>query len=375
MHRDFPFSRCGIALATLLTLGACSTITESGKVNYKTEAEKVKPVKLDVPPDLTQLTRDSKYAMPTGGSVTASSMSAGTAAGISKPLVAAREIKDVRIERDGKQRWIVVGRPAEAVWPVVRDFWKENGFTYVVEQEQLGLLETDWAENRAKIAGDFIARTLNKMGMSGLLSTGERDKFRTRIERNGQGGVDIFITHRGMSEEYKNNDKSQTIWAPRPNDPELEAEFLSRLMVKLGLEAEKAEAAVNASKDLGTGIVPKTALENRTDGSVIVMRESFDVAWRRVGVTLDRTGFTVEDRDRSRGTYFVRYLDIQKEEDKGFFKNLFTRSPQPKGPAKYRIVVSAQRNLCEVRVQNEQGELENSEVTRRIYKLLADSLQ
>ena len=133
--------------------------------------------------------------------------------------------------------------------------------------------------------------------------------------------------------------------------------------------------SVNASKDLGTGIVPKTALENRSDGSVIVMRESFDVAWRRVGVTLDRTGFTVEDRDRSRGTYFVRFLDIPKEEDKGFFKNLFTSTPQPKGPAKYRIVVTAQRNLCEVRVQNEQGQSENSDVTRRIYKLLADSLQ
>ncbi|MEY4363055.1 MAG: hypothetical protein RLZZ24_407 [Pseudomonadota bacterium] len=375
MHRDSSFSRCAVALAVALSLSACDTITESGKVNYKTEAEKVKPVRLDVPPDLTQLTRDTKYAMPTGGAVTASSMSAGTAEGIQKPQVAVREVKDVRLERDGKQRWLVVGRPAETIWPVVRDFWKENGFTYVIEQEQIGILETEWAENRAKIPGDFFSRALTKIGMAGLMSTGERDKFRTRIERNNEGGVDIFITHRGMSEEYKNNDKTQTIWAPRPTDPELESEFLNRLMVKLGVAAEQAEAAVNASKDLGSGIVLKTALENRSDGAVIVMRESYDVAWRRVGVTLDRTGFTVEDRDRSRGIYFVRYVDMPKQEDKGFFKNLFSSTPQPKGPAKYRIVVSAQRNVCEVRVQNEAGELENSEVTKRIYKLLTDSLQ
>ena len=359
----------------MLALSACETITESGKVNYKTEAEKVKPVRLDVPPDLTQLTRDSKYAMPTGGAVTASSMSAGTAAGIEKPLVAPREVKDVRLERDGKQRWLVVGRPAEAVWPLVRDFWKENGFTYVMEQEQLGLLETEWAENRAKVPGDFIARALTKVGMGGLMSTGERDKFRTRIERNSQNGVDIFITHRGLIEQYKTQDKSQTIWTPRATDPELEAEFLNRLMVKLGVAAEKAEAEVQASKDLGGGIVPKTVLESRADGQVIVMRESYDVAWRRVGVTLDRTGFTVEDRDRSRGTYFVRYVDIPREEDKGFFKNLFSSTPAPKGPTKYRVVVLAQRNVCEVRVQNEQGQIENSEITQRIYKLLADSLQ
>ena len=375
MHRDFPFARCAVAVAVVLALSACETITESGKVNYKTEAEKVKPVRLDVPPDLTQLTRDTKYAMPTGNAVTASSMNAGTLGAEQQPAVAVREVKDVRLERDGKQRWLVVGRPAETVWPIVRDFWKENGFTYAVEQEQIGILETEWAENRAKIPGDFLSRALNKIGMGGLMSTGERDKFRTRIERNNEGGVDIYITHRGMAEEYKNNDKTQTIWAPRPTDPELESEFLSRLMVKLGVAAEKAQATVNASKDLGSGIVLKTGLENRSDGPVIVMRESYDVAWRRVGVTLDRTGFTVEDRDRSRGIYFVRYVDMPKQEDKGFFKNLFSSSPQPKGPVKYRVVVSAQRNVCEVRVQNEAGQSENSEVTQRIYKLLADSLQ
>ena len=375
MHSHLPFSRCVLAVAVLLALSACDTINESGKVNYKSEAEKVKPVRLDVPPDLTQLTRDSKYAMPTGGAVTASSMSAGTAAGIEKPVIAPREVKDVRLEKNDTQRWLVVGRSAELVWPEVRDFWKENGFTYAIEQEQLGILETDWAENRAKLPGDFMARALNKIGMAGIMSTGERDKFRTRVERNNQGGVDIYITHRGLAEQYKDASKSQVIWAPRPTDPELEAEFLNRLMVKLGVSAEKAEAAVNATKDLGGGIQPRTALENRSDGPVIVMRESYDVAWRRVGVSLDRSGFTVEDRDRSRGTYFVRYVDIPKEEDKGFFKNLFSSKPAPTGPSKYRIVVSAQRNASEVRVQNEQGQADNSEVAQRIYKLLADSLR
>lgn len=364
-----------MAVAALIALSACDTINESGKINYKTEAEKVKPVRLDVPPDLTQLTRDSKYAMPTGSAVTASSMSAGTAAGIQKPVIAPREVKDVRLERNDTQRWLVVGRPAEVVWPEIRDFWKENGFTYAIEQEQLGILETDWAENRAKLPGDFMAKALSKIGMAGIMSTGERDKFRTRMERNNQGGVDIFITHRGMAEQYADVNKSQVIWAPRPVDPELEAEFLNRLMVRLGVSAEKAEAAVNATKDLGGGLQPKTVLENRSDGTVIVMRESYDVAWRRVGVSLDRSGFTVEDRDRSRGTYFVRYVDIPKEEDKGFFKNLFSSKPAPTGPAKYRIVISAQRSVSEVRVQNEQGQADNGEVAQRIYKLLADSLR
>jgi outer membrane protein assembly factor BamC len=146
---------------------------------------------------LTQLTRDTRYAVP-GGPVTASSMGVRPAQAVA--TTAAKQVNDVRIERDGKQRWLVVNRSADAVWPIVQGFWKENGFEYVIEQQQLGLLETEWAENRAKIPQDFIRRSLGKV-LDGLYSSGERDKFRTRIERNSTGGVDIFVSHRGMSEE------------------------------------------------------------------------------------------------------------------------------------------------------------------------------
>ena len=367
------FVRRPVAGLALLALAACGSFSGSGgKVNYKTDGE-AKPVRLDVPPDLTQLARDSRYALPSG-SVSANSLGTRQAAQI-KDTVALREINDVRLERDGKQRWLVVNRSAEAVWPIVVEFWKENGFQYAVEQQQIGLLETEWAENRAKIPMDVIRRTLGKV-LDGLYSSGERDKYRTRIERNATGGVDIYITHRGMMEEYKGADKSQTIWVPRANDPELEAEFLNRLMVRLGVSTDKAKAALAGAPASAAAPQPATVLQTGADGRpVIALREGFDVTWRRVGLSLDRTGFTVEDRDRSKGVYFVRYVDIPKQEEKGFFAGLFSASPKASGPVKYRIAVTAAGTQSEVRVQDESGQADTSDVAQRIYKLLADDLR
>ena len=373
MIPSFRLWRRPLAGLTLIALAACGSLSDSGsKVNYKTDGE-AKPVRLDVPPDLTQLSRDSRYALPSG-SVSANSLGTRQAAQI-KDTVALREINDVRLERDGKQRWLVVNRSPESVWPIVVEFWKDNGFQYTIEQQQIGLLETEWAENRARIPMDLLRRTLGKV-LDGLYSSGERDKYRTRIERNSSGGVDIFITHRGMIEEYKGADKSQTVWVPRANDPELEAEFLNRLMVRLGVSADKAKAAVADVSAPAAANQPATVLHSGPDGRpVIALREGFDIAWRRVGLSLDRTGFTVEDRDRSKGVYFVRYVDIPKQEEKGFFAGLFSASPKPSGPVKYRIAVTAAGAQSEVRVQNESGQPDTSEVAQRIYKLLADDLR
>lgn len=365
MNISFASNRATLALTLLVLLSGCGSIMDGDKVNYKTEGG-TKVVPLDIPPDLTQLTRDTRYAVP-GGAVTASSMGVRPVQTVA--TTAAKQVNDVRIERDGKQRWLVVNRTADVVWPIVQGFWKENGFEYVIEQQQLGLLETEWAENRAKIPQDFIRRNLGKV-LDGLYSSGERDKFRTRIERNSTGGVDIFVTHRGMSEEYKDQTKSGTIWVPRPSDPELEAEFLSRLMVKLGVSAEQAKASTATAQVAHS----KTSLTTKGDAATLNIPDSFDVAWRRVGLALDRTGFTVEDRDRAQGVYFVRYVDTTKEE-KGFFSKMFSSSTADTGPVKYRIAVRKTDSVTEVTVQNAAGKAENSAVAQRILKLVADDLR
>jgi outer membrane protein assembly factor BamC len=349
-----------------LTLGACSVL-QGDKVDYKS-ASKAQSPSLDVPPDLTQLSRDTRYAVP-GAPVTATSFQMGQAIVQATPT-AATALGDVRIERSGTQRWLVIDRPADKLWEPVKDFWQENGFLLAMDQANLGIMETDWAENRAKIPQDFVRATLGKV-FDSLYSTGERDKFRTRLERNAAGGTEIFISHRGMMEVYNSTSKDQTVWQPREVDPELEAEFLRRLMVKLGVTQEQSQVL------LAAGAIPNTSKVTSLNGQQVVqINDSFDRAWRRVGLSLDRTNFTVEDRDRSKGVYFVRYVAPTADKaEPGFFGKLFSSSKPDRAPQKFRVAVVSQGNATTVSVQNADGSTAAAADAQRILTVLAADLK
>ena len=355
-----------ICLAALTLLSGCSALEED-KVNYKSAT---KGPSLDVPPDLTQLRRDSRYALEST-SATASGF-ANARQTVRDSGTASNNLGDVRMERSGNQRWLVVNRPADKVWDTLREFWTSNGFVLTTDAADLGILETDWAENRAKIPQDFIRRTLGKV-LDGLYSTGERDRYRTRVERNSTGGVDIYITHRGMLEDYADAQKTRTVWKPRPSDPELEIEFLRRLMVKLGGSKELAAETAGVAPTLAAA--PAVSV---IDGRpTLVVQDALDRAWRRAGLALDRSGFTVEDRDRSKGLYFVRYVPPSTAtEEPGFFSRMFSSKPQAPGLMRYQVQLQSQADgSTRVQVLNQAGQPETSDSAEKILKLLAPEMR
>lgn len=366
--------RLSAVTAAVMSVGACSTVgnvISGDKIDYKSSGSRTAPA-LDVPPDLTQLSRDSRYNVP-GGSVTATGYQAGqtTAAQTAVPT-AALTIGDVRVERAGNQRWLVVKRSPDKLWDPVREFWQESGFLLNIEDAKLGIMETDFAENRAKLPQDFIRRSIGKV-LDGLYSTGERDKFRTRLERTADGSTEIYISHRGMVETVVNRagvgNTGSTVWEPRAPDPELEAEFLRRLMVRLGATQEQARAAMPATQQAVARV------GSVGEQPVLLIDEGFDRAWRRVGLSLDRTGFTVEDRDRSQGVYFVRYVNPATDaKDKGLFARWFSGSSAP-APLKYRISVRSEGNRSTVAVLSENGQLDTSPNAKRIVQVIADDLK
>jgi outer membrane protein assembly factor BamC len=364
------------AFASGLLLTACSSVENfaaGDRVDYRTAT--VKTVPLDVPPDLTQLARDSRYQAQ-GGAVSAAAFQAGASAPRgatpAAPLVAPQSIGSARIERQGNQRWLATALPPDQLWPQLEAFWKENGMTLVVDQADIGLMETDWAENRAKLPDDVIRRTLGRL-VESLYSTGERDKYRTRVERSGTGS-EVFITHRGLVEIYTGRQTETTVWQRRPNDPELEAAFLARLMVKLGLPEEKAKAA--AATEAGTVQARARIVEGRSAASLQI-DDNFDRAWRRVGLALDRSGFTVEDRDRAQGQYFVRYVDpaLAGQDEPGFFAKLFGADKGDSAPKRFRIAVKGEGPTSMVSVLDTLGAPENGDVGKRIIALLVEELK
>ena len=361
--------------AVLLAATGCSVL-EPDKIDYKSAG---RGVSLEVPPDLTQLPGQSRYAV-TGGAATASGYQASqAAASTATSTTAPNTIADVHFMRSGDERWLRVDRPPEKVWGAVRDFWLDNGFLIAIDQPTTGIMETDWAENRAKIPQDFIRNTVGKV-FDSLYSTGERDRFRTRMERTADGGTDIYVTHRGMEEVYSSAAKDSTIWQPRARDPELEAEFLRRLMVRLGVSQEQSKAMIASGGGAATGTTaaaPKTAALATVGGQPAVqVSEDFDRAWRRVGLALDRTGFTVEDRDRSRGTYFVRYVEpsVEKKEP-GFFGKLFGSASKQLPTTKYQVVVRGDGAASVVTLQDGNGGPAPLADAQRIMRVLADELK
>ena len=385
----FPIRVSTLALLAALGIQAGCSSLDSGlsgdSIDYKSAATKTKS--LEVPPDLSQLARDSRY-QPQGGVISASSAGTAPAVGVAgiagvvgvagvagaatvTPAVAVAVAANsgMRVERQGQQRWLVVPMTPEQLWPQVRAFWEQRGFNLVVDDAKAGLLETNWAENRAKLPSDLIRSTIGKV-FGNLWDTGARDQFRTRVERTATGS-EVYIAHRGLEETYTTERKESTTWRARPSDPQLEAEMLTRLMVSLGVKDEPARTLVATAPE-----VPGRA-RAVAGGTAIEVDDPFDRAWRRVGLALDRGGFTVEDRDRTLGVYYVRYVDPKNagKEEPGFWARLMGDTTNPQAAIRYRIAVKGTGDKSVVAVLTSAGAADVGENGQRIASLLAVELR
>lgn len=376
--------RLGLVALSAAVLAGCSSVNNalsSDKVDYRNGGSSSAAPKLEVPPDLTQLSGSSRYQI-SGGTVSASAYAgatgtaaAGTAVATGTATqVAAQSAGPLHIERDGNQRWIVTTLTPEQVWPQIKNFWQEQGFTLAIEQAEIGVMETEWSENRAKLPKDAVRNAIGGF-LNSLYDSGERDRFRTRLERTSKG-TEIYISHRGVAEVLVGQTKESTTWQVRPSNPDLEAEMLSRLMVKLGAQAEAAKQELARTSATTAPAAPARARLAEGSATAVKVDDDFDRTWRRVGLALDRSGFTVEDRDRSQGTYFVRYVDPgNAKNDPGFLSKIFGSGKEGGNVARYRVKVVGQGQQSLVSVLDSQGKPESGKTGERIAKLLVDELK
>ena len=363
---------CSVTLA----LTSCKSVTSNDTVDYKGSGA-VRGPNLSYPPDLITAQADRRYIVQ-DGTATMSEYNAAVKKSAQMRSNVMTGIPGMRIAREGDRRWLVVEKPAPELYPQVKDFWQENGFLLVVDSPSTGIMETDWAENRAKIAQDWIRSTIGA-AIDSIYDTGERDKYKTRLEVSKPGETEIYITQRGAGEKCVTDATTTacnyTIWTPRPNDPELEAVFLARLMERLGMTQEQAKALLVAP------VGPKTPkakfVQEDNNKGYIELGTGFDRSWRDIGLALDRSNFTVEDRNRSQGVYFVRYINTKDVGDsKGFFSNLFSSKDDSKLQAKkYQVIVkSTGENSTNVYVQDADGRPENTPAGFQLLTLLTDQL-
>jgi len=358
-----------------LALISCKSVTSNDTVDYKSSGA-VRGPNLSYPPDLITAQADRRYIVQ-DGTATMSEYNAAVKKSAQMRTNVMTGIPGMRIAKDGERRWLVVEKPAPELYPQVKDFWQENGFLLVVDSPSTGIMETDWAENRAKIAQDWIRSTIGG-ALDSIYDTGERDKYKTRLEVTKPGETEIYITQRGAIEKCTTDTTGaclSTIWTPRPNDPELEAVFLARLMERLGMTQEQAKAMVAAP--LGPKTPKAKFVQEGNNKGYIELSAGFDRSWRDIGLALDRSNFTVEDRNRSQGVYFVRYVNAKDVGDsKGFFSNLFSSKDDSKLQAKkYQVIVkSTGENSSNVYVQDADGKPENTPAGFQLLTLLTEQL-
>lgn len=370
----------GAVVCSSLVLAGCSAFIDP-QVDYKATG-KARP--LDLPPDLAAPAKDDRFSIPEvggKGSATYSEYAATrvTSDGrtvVAEPTVLAPVGDKLRIDRYGSERWLVVPGTPDQVWPKLKEFWEKAGYPLIRESAEIGIMETDWREDRAKVSEGMLRDAIAR-AFSYFYSTPEREMFRTRLERGEQGNTEVYITHRGLAEVYVTEGRDQTRWQPRPADIGREAEMLRRFMVYLGAEEKRAAAMVASGIEKPGERARVTTAGTQT---VLQVDERFDRAWRRVGLALDRGGFTVEDRDRSKGIFFVRYVDTDaaRKDDGGFFSSLAFWKDKPveqKSPNQFRILVLEEGARSRVEVQSREGIPDNSPTARKILSLLQDQLK
>lgn len=344
----------------LMNLMACSS-TPAWKGIYSSEIKDKDLSKLEVPPDLSDPNVSDNLVIP-NIAASGSTYSAFTNTSYKGDKVTPAKPKGVKVVRDGTNQWLEIDAPAEKLWSQLRVFFTEVGFEVKREDIDLGIMETNWLENRAALPTNWFSKLLNRIS-----STGLRDKYRARLEKTANPNVTrVFITHQGLKEHASDEINSVKIWwTSRPSDPELEAEMYQRFLIFRDMsraDAKSLIAKVNAKE--------RTRIINKDDATMLQVGEGFARTWRRVGIALDRIGLLIEDRNRSDGVFYLRITEdfnAKIKEDKGWLSSLFS-SDNVKLKERYLLSVTADSNNMVISITETTGAKADSRFVEQLLK-------
>ena len=369
-HRFRSFALIGLSVC-LAAVTACTTslseLVPDQRVDYRTS---VAADALEIPPDLTASSIDDALIVPELNPVGSASLSDYQSERSARGQLAVQETilrpqDTMRIERDGDRRWINIQQSPEALWPRVTAFWTTNGFTLERSDPRIGIMETNWLENRADIP-DGPIRSVLKQFLDFAYSAATRDKFRVRLEPIADGS-EIYLSHYGVEETYIGRNKESTIWQQRPRDPELEAEMLNRLMVHLGASERRAQSELAKQGDDRSTATPLTRMVDTTDGyRALVVEETYDRAWRLVGLALDGSNdYAIEEQNRAQGQYVIEQR-VKQEPKKGFFSRLFGGDDTPVQGERYQVRLAGRGEQTLIVVQTMQSQPATTQVAQPI---------
>lgn len=360
----------GLVLASsLLVLSGCQSLNfdVGDRIDYKNN----KSINaLEIPPDLSSPDYDSTYANIPGGSVSAAALARGEAVrgkGTVLPVAAG-----IQIKHEGNVRWLQVNAPADAIWPKLQEFWRVMGIDIKRDEPRVGIMETDWAENKAEIPMDGLRKLLGK-AFEGMYDAGSRDRYKIRLERPSASVTNVYLSHERAEEHVSG---TGTKWEYKPSKPELEGEMLNRLMVFMqGGDAGRQSSAPVPEASLTSVPVAMTQLDGGYP-ALMVGGSSNDV-WIRTGVMLGRIGLNIEDQQREKGIYVATYQgDPKRDEKQGFFTRMFKSDRDVmKVSSRYQVMIADAGNRSVITVGDSDGNPLKSGVAQGILERLKSEFE
>ena len=327
---------------------------------------------LEVPPELSQPQTSDAMTIPV---VTPQQTKSGSSQGYQQVVVNTALLPDTtgaRIKQEGGIRWLEVESSPEIIWQESQGFFRNIGFEISNEDPKLGIFDTGWLSNRAYREVGFWRSLFGEVAVTGL-----KDRYRVRLERTDNPNVTrMYLSHQGLIEdvyEEVQRDNISRFWRWRPNDPELEAETLKRFLVFRGMDEEQAEQVTKPKAP-----VERARLENVSNGQIVVVNDNFAHTWRHAGVAIDRLGLTVTDRNRSEGLYYIEMSDAfieQHKEEPGLMKKWFGNDDEKKSTTTFVIKVTQQQDETWVSLHDQKGQLDNSDLAKKLNELLYKQLR
>tara|TARA_R110002050_G_scaffold1244_5_gene8756 strand:+ start:43843 stop:44871 length:1029 start_codon:yes stop_codon:yes gene_type:complete len=332
-----------ISLAVLLATtvsgcGAFSSLDEVIPDNSKKyrKADTMPP--LDVPPDLSTTRINDDIAGKQNNTATYSEFEEAANNPLASKYNIAPDTKP-SLSGEGSKRHLIVPGEREAIWAQILDFWAQNNIDITRKDIRIGLMDTE------QTADDYA--------------------YRVRMERGDTSKTaSIYVSA-----------------ASGDNNSQKDEAMLRQLADFLGVLYQEERAKIEAVKQSQpeTATVKTQLIDEAGAQKALLVGQDFSDVWNRVGRVLDSKGFAVEDRDRSRGTYFVRYLDPlieAQEKESGILSSLaFWKDDVEKSPEEfYYIKLISDADKTKIVILDAEEKRTSSETAKRLLTLMQEQL-
>lgn len=329
-----------ICLFALIFCGACAS---DGTINAQAEYEQATPrpsSELIVPPGLISPDVNSNYKM--------------LYLSPEQNTYQLDKVTNMHIMQGGSERWLVIkNKNVNQVFPTMIAYLKQQGVHIKYQNQSIGLIQTDWFDKNNVAKTSTVHQFFEWIGLShGMNALPSLYTFRVNLWQN-KNDTQIFVTDYQMNvvptdviPASKQDIKTESgvaskTWMSVPPNPQLELDFLMQFMafVKLGPDEIKPNTITLENVATLPSTEPKVA-RDKLNGSTLILNDSFDRAWWRTGLALERVGLGVADKNRSLGEFYVYPLqDDVDNPDPSTFSRWFgddkTNVQLPK--AKYKI--------------------------------------